>query len=822
MFPVFLHFDQLARAESGGDGLAQVITAVAAQAPSTDALPLTLPVLPIRNAVLFPNAVVPLTIGRASSRKLLDSLPQENGWVAVFTQKNVEDKEPTADDLYTTGVAAQVLRVVKQSDDTVVAIVSARERVRIRETTSNEPFLTVNVEYTPTKMSAAKGTARTQWEAAVASLRESALKLLALKTEIPEQIAAFIRDLNDGAKLADFIAGGMDIETADKQAALDELDAIKRVRLVQRLVGRQIQVATIQERIQKNVQSQFTDAQRKAYLHEQIRVIQKELGHDEDGPGSPADELREKLAAAAPPQEVLDHAERELRRLEFIPEGSPEFGVISTYLETLAALPWNTTTEDNLDWKRARRILDQDHHGLEKVKRRLLEHLAVRKLNPEGHSPILCLVGPPGVGKTSLGQSIADALGRVFVRVSLGGVRDEADIRGHRRTYIGAMAGRLMEEIRRAGTRNPVVMLDELDKLGHDFRGDPSSALLEVLDPKQNHAFTDHYLDVPFDLSQVLFLGTANSLDPIPGPLRDRLEIVELTSYTDREKLTIAKRYLLKRQLKEHGIKPAQCHFTTEGLEHIISHYTREAGVRELERQIAAVCRAVAARIAEDETLPPVHVAPAYVEEQLGPPKFLHDERLHVAQVGIATGLAWTSVGGEILHIEALRFPGKGQVQLTGQLGEVMKESVQAAWSLLRSRAAVLSIDQKAFSDYDVHVHVPAGATPKDGPSAGIAMFTALTSLFCHRPVRADVAMTGEISLRGAVLPIGGLKEKLLAAVRAGVKTVLIPHENEKDLVELPAEAKKRLTIIPVRSVDEVLPHVFAKPLKGEPTPSKA
>lgn len=816
MFPVFFKIDQLARADSAGEGLAQVITAVAAHPPTPDAFPLTLPVLPIRNAVLFPNAVVPLTIGRASSRKLLDTLPSENGWVAVFTQKTVDDnKEPTAEDLYTTGVAAQVLRVVKQSDDNIVAIVSARERVRIRHTTSTEPFLTVNVEYTPTKMPSNKGSVRTLWEAAVASLRESALKLLALKSEIPEQIAAFIRDLNDGAKLADFIAGGLDIETSEKQAALDEIDAMKRVRLVQRLVGRQIQVATIQERIQKNVQSQFTDAQRKAYLHEQIRVIQRELGHDEDGPLNPADELREKLEAASPPQAVLDHAERELRRLDFVPEGSPEFGVISTYLETLAALPWNTTTKDKLDLKRARRILNRDHHGLEKVKRRLLEHLAVRKLNPEGQSPVLCLVGPPGVGKTSLGQSIADALGRKFVRVSLGGVRDEADIRGHRRTYIGAMPGRLMEEIRRAGTRNPIVMLDELDKLGSDFRGDPSSALLEVLDPKQNHAFTDHYLDVPFDLSQVLFIGTANTLDLIPGPLRDRLEVVELSSYTDQEKLQIAKRYLVKRQLKEHGIKPSQFHFTTEGLQHVITYYTREAGVRELERQIAALCRAVAARLAEDETTPPVTVTPAYVEEQLGPPKFLHDERLQAAHVGIATGLAWTSVGGEILHIEALRYPGKGQVQLTGQLGDVMKESVQAAWSLLRSRAATLNIDPKAFNEYDVHVHVPAGATPKDGPSAGIAMFTALTSLFCHRAVRADVAMTGEISLRGAVLPIGGLKEKLLAAVRARVKTVLIPYENEKDLIELPAEAKKRLTIIPVRTVDDVLSHVFVNPPKS-------
>jgi ATP-dependent Lon protease len=629
-----------------------------------------------------------------------------------------------------------------------------------------------------------------------------------MKTEVPDQVAAFIRDIDDGGKLADFVAGGLEVETAEKQAVLDELDPLKRVKLSQRLVGKQLKIASISDKIQQDVQSQFSDAQRKAWLHEQMRAIQKELGEDEESGKSPAQEWRDKVEAAALPPAALEQAQRELKRIEYVPEGSPEFGVISTYLETLTSLPWNAESEDHHDLKRARRILDRDHFGLEKVKRRLLEHLAVRKLNPKGHSPILCLFGPPGVGKTSLGQSIADALGRTFVRVSLGGVRDESDIRGHRRTYIGAMPGRLVNEIRRAGTRNPVVLLDEIDKLGRDFRGDPSSALLEVLDPKQNHTFTDHYLDVPFDLSKVLFIATANDLGPIPGPLRDRLEIVELGSYTEREKLAIATRYLVPRQRREHGLKKAQCTILPEALRHLVAHYTREAGVRELERQIAALCRAVAARIASEESTGEI-VGKTFVEKELGPPKFLHDEKLDAPRLGIVTGLAWTSVGGELLHIEALRFPGKGHVQLTGQLGDVMKESVQAAWSLLRSRGDALGLSKEAFAEHDVHVHVPAGATPKDGPSAGVAMFTALASQFTGHPVRADIAMTGEISLRGTVLPIGGLKEKLLAAVRAGIKTVLIPHENEKDLVDVPSEARRMLKIIPVHTVDEVLRHAL-------------
>jgi ATP-dependent Lon protease len=500
----------------------------------------------------------------------------------------------------------------------------------------------------------------------------------------------------------------------------------------------------------------------------------------------------------------MEQADRELRRLGRLHPASPEFSVIVTYVETLAELPWNKLTEDRLDLDHAQQVLDRDHFDLEKVKRRLIEYLAVRKLNPAGRGPILCFLGPPGVGKTSLGQSIADALGRKFVRMSLGGVRDEAEIRGHRRTYIGSMPGRLIQELRRAGTRNPVMMLDEIDKLGADFRGDPASALLEVLDPRQNNAFVDHFLDVPFDLSQVIFIATANAMDTVPPPLRDRMEIIELAGYTEREKLEIAARYLVPRQLKDNGLTPVQCRFEPAALARVISDYTHEAGVRELERQIGAVCRGVAALVAKGDGTE-VTVTPRMVEERLGPPRYVRETRLATSKPGVVTGLAWTPVGGEILHIEAVRYPGKGSILLTGQIGDVMKESAQAALSLAKSRATDLGIHPEAFKDADLHIHIPAGAVPKDGPSAGVSMFTAIASLFSDRAVRSDVAMTGEISLRGLVLPIGGLKEKTLAAQRAGIKIVIIPKLNEKDLPDVPAEVRQELQFVLAETVDDVL-----------------
>jgi ATP-dependent Lon protease len=763
-----------------------------------------MPILPIRNAVLFPGMVVPLTIGRTASRKLIDDL--KGGTLGVFTQKTDTDEEPAAPDLHRVGVTGQVMRTIKQNADTLVAIVNVQDRVALVSAEPPSPYLRAKVQ----KLTSAEPIQTPEWTAEIASLRQSALSLLEHKEDVPDQVSVFIRNIDDPGKLTDFIAGGIDMELDERQKLLEELDVEKRVKFLQVKVASQLHIAELQEKIQKDVQSQFGEMQRRAWLSEQKKAIEKELGEgDEDA--DDLTKLKTKLDEAKLPKEARTQADRELKRLDHVPSGSPEASVIMTYLETLADMPWAKTTEDNLDLKNARRVLDKDHFGLEKVKRRLIEYLAVRKLNPKGRSPILLLLGPPGVGKTSLGQSVARALGRKFARISLGGVRDEADIRGHRRTYIGAMPGRLANEVRRSGTANPVILLDEVDKLGNDFRGDPASALLEVLDPAQNHTFTDHYLDTPFDLSRVLFIATANSLDTIPAALRDRMEVIELSSYTATEKRSIAAKYLFPRQRKEHGLKANQITLQPAALDLLISEYTREAGVRELERTIAGVCRAIAAKVAGEEKVSPA-ITPAAVEEILGPPKFQHDEKLDIPRPGVVTGLAWTPVGGDILHIEALSYPGKGSAQLTGQLGDVMKESVQTALSLVRSRANTLGIAPRTFGATDVHVHVPAGAVPKDGPSAGVAMFTSLASLFTNTPVRADIAMTGEISLRGGVLPIGGLKEKTLAALRAGIGTVLIPDANKKDLPEIPAEVKKSVKIILVKTVDDVLREALVRP----------
>ncbi|MGA4579788.1 endopeptidase La [Limisphaera sp. VF-2] len=771
-------------------------------------IPDTLPILPVRNTVLFPGLVAPLTIGRPSSKKLLEESLPHSKIIGIFTQKDATVEEPGQEDLYHVGVAARVLKLLRQSDDTLVIIVQALERIALKRVLVVAPFLRAEIEVLHSTTPPADDL---EFIAAVEGLRDAALKLVELTLDPPDQAAAVLRNLRDPGQLADFMAGSLNLPVEQKQPLLEELDVARRVRAVLKHVAAQLEIARIQQKIQKDVSSAITDQQRRAFLREQVRAIQKELGEDEGGVEQQIEELRRRLQEAGAPEPVLQQAERELRRLQHLHPASPEYAVVVSYLETLAELPWNKLTEDNLDLDRAQKILDRDHFNLEKVKRRLIEYLAVRKLNPQGHGPILCFCGPPGVGKTSLGQSIADALGRKFARVSLGGVHDEAEIRGHRRTYIGSMPGRIIQEIRRAGSRNPVLMLDEIDKLGSDFRGDPASALLEVLDPRQNHAFVDHYLDVPFDLSQVMFICTANVMDTVPAPLRDRMEVIEIPGYTDREKLEIARRYLVKRQLKEHGLKNGQCKFETAALQRIIHDYTREAGVRELERQIAAICRHVAARVAKGE-LTEFTVTRDEVEKILGPARYIHETRLTTGRPGVVTGLAWTPTGGEILHIEALAYPGKGNILLTGQIGEVMKESAQAALSLVKSRARELGIPDDAFKDVDLHIHVPAGAVPKDGPSAGIAMFTAIASLFSQRPVRPDIAMTGEITLRGIVLPIGGLKEKCLAALRAGIRTIILPKHNEKDLTELPPEARRQLRFQPVETVDEVLALALRRP----------
>jgi ATP-dependent Lon protease len=766
----------------------------------TPRIPDTLSILPLRGFVIFPGTVAPLNVRRPSSIKLLDETLPISKVIGLVAQRNANKEDPEVQDLYTVGTAAIVLKLLRQADDHVIALVQGIRRFSLRKIVQAQPYLQAEI----TLLNSIPAPQKKEFEAEFRNLRDSAARLLELSPEAPEGSSAVVRSVEDAEQLADSLAPNLNIDLSQKQAILEELDVEKRVRAVQTHVSAQLEIAQIQQKLQKDVASQFSDAQRKAYLRQQLKAIQRELGEGDAGGDEQVAQLRTRLEEAKPPADVLAQAERELKRLDFIPPASPEYSVIVSYVETIAELPWSKLTDDKIDLDEAQKVLDRDHYDLEKVKRRLIEYLAVRKLNPQGHGPILCFVGPPGVGKTSLGQSIADALGRKFARMSLGGIRDEAEIRGHRRTYIGSMPGRIIQELRRAGTRNPVMMLDEIDKIGVDFRGDPASALLEVLDPRQNFAFSDRYLDVPFDLSQIIFIATANYIDAVPEPLRDRMEIISLPGYTEREKLEIAKRYLLPRQLTENGLKPDQTEWQEDAFRRIINDYTHEAGVRDLERQIGAVCRAVAAKCARGDC-DHMTITPEDIAQTLGPARFVRESRLKTSQPGVVTGLAYTPYGGEVLYIEATRYPGKGQITLTGQIGNVMKESAQAALSLVRTRAQELGAKPDEFLESDIHVHVPAGAVPKDGPSAGIAMFTALASLFSNTPVRADVAMTGEVTLRGLVLPIGGLKEKSLAAMRAGITTVIIPKLNEKDLADVPEEAKQKLKFVPAENVDEVL-----------------
>ena len=776
-------------------------------------IPEELSILPLRGFVMFPGSVLPLTISRPASIKLVDETLPLTKIVGFLTQREEEKEEPGPQDLYHVGTAAIVLKLLRQAENNIVIVVQGLRRFAMRKIVATQPYLRAEIDLLNTIMPEQNA----EWQAEFQNLRDGAVHLSQLRPDIPEETAAIIRNIEDPEQLADFLAPNLDTSVAERQSILEELDLRKRVRAVQKHISAQLEVAQIQQKLQKDVQSQFSDAQRKAYLRGQLKAIQRELGEGDTGADEHIAVLRTKLEAAKPPAEVLAQAERELKRLDIIPPASPEYSVIVGYVETIAELPWSKLSEDNLDLDKAQQILDRDHYDLTKVKRRLIEYLAVRKLNPLGQGPILCLLGPPGVGKTSLGQSVADALGRKFVRMSLGGIRDEAEIRGHRRTYIGSMPGRIIQELRRASTRNPVMMLDEIDKIGADFRGDPASALLEVLDPRQNKAFVDRYLDVPFDLSQVIFIATANYIGGIPGPLLDRMELIDLPGYTEREKLEIGKRYLVPRQLTENGLKPDQIEWPEEALRLFINDYTHEAGVRELERQIGAVCRAVAARVARGVT-DKMTITTDFIRETLGPQRYVHEQRLTTNAPGVVTGLAYTPTGGEILHVEATRYLGKGNITLTGQIGAVMKESAQAALSLVRSRGMAIGVKPEEFREYDIHVHVPAGAVPKDGPSAGVAMFTALASLFSNKPVRSDVAMTGEITLRGMVLPIGGLKEKSLAAMRADISTVIIPKLNEKDLVDVPEEARQKLRFVPVETVEEVLAHALdqnAQPLRA-------
>src|SRR5688572_25934684 len=766
-------------------------------------LPNVIPILPIRNIVVFPGTVMPLNVGRAKSKALLDEVMPGEKMVGVVTQKNADVEDPAYNDLFTVGCACMILKLFKLPDGNQSIIVHGLARFRLLEVTQTEPFMTGRIEvledhYAPSP----------ELDALVNSVRQQANRVIELSPNTPDEAAQVLNSITNPSALADFLAANLPTDrgdVADKQMLLEELDVEKRLRLIAARLATQLDVLELQSKIQSQVKENIDKSQRRYYLQEQMKAIRKELGEGEGSNGaSEAETLREKLIAAKLPDNVMKEAERELNRLESIPSASPEYGVIRTYLQILSELPWTIETPDKIDLADARKIMDRDHHDLDKVKRRIIEYLAVRKLKPTGGGAILCFVGPPGVGKTSLGKSIAEAMGRNFIRVALGGVRDEADIRGHRRTYIGSMPGRIIAELRKAGTKNPVMMLDEIDKLGADFRGDPASALLEVLDPAQNHTFTDHYLDVPFDLSKVLFIATANTMDTVPGPLRDRMEVIEIPGYTNADKLNIAKSYLVPRQLEANGLTEKNARFKDEALKEIIESYTREAGVRNLERNIGSVARAIAAEVVGGRA-DKVSVDEEYVARVLGPPRFEPELASRTSVPGVATGMAYTPYGGEILFIEASRFPGKGNIMLTGQIGDVMKESASAAFTLIRSRSERLGIDQDLLANSDIHVHVPAGAIPKDGPSAGVAMFTALTSLFLNRPVRHDVAMTGEITLRGLVLPIGGLKEKTLAAKRAGIREVLVPKRNEKDLPDIPEEVRNGLKWHFVESIDGVM-----------------
>jgi ATP-dependent Lon protease len=756
-------------------------------------------ILPVRQVVLFPGLVLPLAIGRPPSIAAAQEAVRSERPVGVVLQSDPAVEEPTAAQLHKVGTIAQVLRYVTAPDGTHHLIAQGVRRFRLIELITGWPFLVARVE----EIGVAE-VISSDVEARAELVRERARDAMQLLPNVPPEVLATIAGLESPSALADFVGGILDVKPAEKQEILETLDIKQRLDKVLALLVQRIEVLKLSKQIGEQTQQSLSSQQREHILREQLRSIQKELGEGDEKSTELA-ELREAIEKAGMSKDAEEQAKKELKRLERMPDASPEYGMIRSYLDWLIGLPWSKLDPDTIDIAEARRILDEDHYGLPKIKRRILEYLAVRKLNPEGRSPILCFVGPPGVGKTSLGQSIAKATGRKFVRLSLGGVHDEAEIRGHRRTYIGALPGNIIQSIRKAGTRNPVMMLDEVDKLGaSSFHGDPSSALLEVLDPEQNSTFRDNYLGVTFDLSKVMFIATANVLDTIPGPVRDRMEVIELPGYTEDEKLEIARRYLLKRQLEANGLRRDQIEITEEAIRSIIRDYTREAGVRNLERLIGAACRHVAMRIAEGAAQH-MRIDAGDLPAILGPRRFENEVAMRTSIPGVATGLAWTPTGGDILFIEASRVPGGGRLILTGQLGDVMKESAQAALTLVKARASSLGIDPGQFERSDVHIHVPAGAIPKDGPSAGVAMFVALVSLLTGRTAKNDVAMTGEISLRGLVLPIGGVKEKTLAAARAGITTVLLPARNRKDLEDVPEAARNAVKFVWLDTVDDAV-----------------
>lgn len=762
-------------------------------------VPELLPILPLFNTIVFPKMVLPLEVIGDQSILLVDEAMSKERMIGiVLAKKSPLEMKYQPDDFYDIGTVAMIMKMAKGMDNKAQLLVQGISRFRIKEFVEGKPYLQAHIEVLEDVE-----VKDIEIEALMANLVGLFERVVKLTPFLPQEFGAMVKTITDPGTLADIVCSIINVTPEEKQSVLETLNVKERLRLVTKLVNHQVEILELGNKIQSQVKDDIDKSQREYFLRQQLKAIKKELG-EEDETRVEIEEYREKLARKVLPDEVRKEAERELNRLERMHPSSAEYTVAATYLDWILALPWCEGTEDNLDIRKARRILDEDHYGLEKPKKRIIEYLAVRKLKPDSKGPILCFVGPPGTGKTSLGQSIARALGRKFVRIALGGVRDEAEIRGHRRTYIGALPGRIIQGIRRAESNNPVFMLDEIDKLGADFRGDPSSALLEVLDPAQNYAFVDHYLDLPFDLSHVMFITTANILDTIPPALQDRLEVIELVSYTQDEKLKIAQRYLIPRQITENGLTPEQITFTTGAIKLIISGYTREAGVRNLEREIAAICRGVASQVAEG-TLTKTVIRVKDVPKYLGPVRVIPEVLMRTGKPGVAVGLAWTPLGGEILFVEATAMPGKKGLTLTGQLGEIMKESAMAALSFIRSNAHALGIDPNFYENTDLHVHVPSGAIPKDGPSAGVTILTALTSLLTNRPVKKGLAMTGEITLRGLVLPVGGIKEKVLAAHRAGIKTVILPRLNKKDLSDIPPHIRRDVEFKFVDDMMEVL-----------------
>jgi len=771
-------------------------------------VPEELPVLPLRGVVVFPSAIVPLLISRGPSLKVVEHALAGDRMVAMVAQKHPEDEEPGPDALFVRGTAGRILKMLKYPDSSVRILVQGLRRIDLVQFTQTEPFFTAR-----TRQLSDVHESSPDLEAMQAHMVNQFAKFVSMIPYLPDELQVVAMNIKDPGKVTDLIASNLNVSLDEKQELLATIEVRKRLERLTSILNREIELLELGQKIQSQVQDELSKNQKDFYLRQQMRAIQKELGEG-DPRDQEIDELRRRLEEVDPPAAVRKAAETELERLRIIPVESAEHTVVRTYLEWIVNLPWSISTADNLDIPHARQVLDDDHYDLEKIKDRILEFLAVRKLKNDSKGPILCFVGPPGTGKTSLGRSIARAMGRKFIRISLGGMRDEAEIRGHRRTYIGALPGRIIQTLRTAGSNNPVMVFDEIDKLGADFRGDPASAMLEVLDPEQNSTFEDHYLDVPFDLSKVMFITTANLLDPIPPPLRDRMEVIELAGYTDEEKLQIARRHLIPKQLGENGITGEQVTFPDEGLLFLIHHYTREAGLRNLEREIGSICRKIARGVTEGKTDATV-ASPETIRALLGPERYFSEVLERTDEPGVAIGLVWTPMGGDIVFIEATKMSGKKGVTVTGNLGDVMKESAQAALSHIRSRAARLGIAPDFFDNMDIHIHVPAGAVPKDGPSAGVTIATALSSLLTGRPVRHDVAMTGEITLRGKVLPVGGIKEKVLGARRAGIRTVILPKRNEKDLEDVPAAIRTTMRFFFVDTVDQVLEHALEPAAAG-------